>query len=91
MLAPHAPLPAAGEWDVLSSFGIRPPDAIGLGLFLEGGDRFSHLGGAASFFSALTGSSRDGRGAVVMTAANATPYLFELLRTIDEGWGDSRG
>jgi hypothetical protein len=56
-------------------------------MFLHGNDRFSHFGGAASFFSALT-ASKDGGGAVVMTASNASPFLFKLLRRIgdEQGW-----
>jgi CubicO group peptidase (beta-lactamase class C family) len=92
MLTPHAPLPAKGEWNILPILGMRPPDSIGLGMFLHGDDRFSHLGGAASFFSALTASRHDGSGAVVMTASNASPFLFKVLRAIsdDQGWSGFR-
>jgi CubicO group peptidase (beta-lactamase class C family) len=88
MLTRHTALSGKGEWNLLPLFGIRPPDSFGLGLFLHGGDRFSHFGGAHSFFSAVTGSTEDGRGAVVMTASDASPYIFKLLRAIsdDEGW-----
>ena len=57
-------------------------------MFLHGDDRFSHIGGAALFFSVLTASTRDGTGAVVMTAANPAPFPFRLLRAISEehGW-----
>jgi hypothetical protein len=57
-------------------------------MFLHGSDRFGHYGGAAGFFSALTASCKDGTGAVVMTASNATPAIFRLLRAISEdcGW-----
>jgi hypothetical protein len=67
---------------------MRPPDSCGLGMFLHGDDRFSHIGGAASFFSILTASTRDGSGAVVMTAANPAPFPFRLLRAISDehGW-----
>lgn len=88
LLTPHARLPAKGEWNLLPILGVRPPDSCGLGLFLHGDDRFSHIGGAASFFSILTASTRDGTGAVVMTAANPAPFPFRLLRAISEehGW-----
>jgi CubicO group peptidase (beta-lactamase class C family) len=91
MLRPHARLPAGGEWSVLPLLGLRCPDTFGLGMFLHGNDRFSHFGGAASFFSGLTGS-KDGTGAVVMTAANASPFLFKLLRRIgdEQGWAGFR-
>jgi CubicO group peptidase (beta-lactamase class C family) len=87
MLHVHAPLPAGGEWSILPLFGLRAPDSFGLGMFLHGDGRFSHFGGAASFFSGLTGS-KDGTGAVVMTASNASPFLFKLLRRIgdEQGW-----
>jgi hypothetical protein len=57
-------------------------------MFLHGDDRFSHIGGAASFFSILTASTQDGTGAVVMTAANPAPFPFRLLRAISDerGW-----
>jgi CubicO group peptidase (beta-lactamase class C family) len=87
MVTPHAPLPAAGDWEILPTLGLRPPDSYGLGLFLEGTDRFSHLGGAFSFFSAITGSTEDGSGAVVMTACDASPFLFELLLAISDSCG----
>jgi hypothetical protein len=45
MLTPHTPLPAKGGWNILPLLGMRPPDSIGLGMFLHGDDRFSHLGG----------------------------------------------
>jgi CubicO group peptidase (beta-lactamase class C family) len=88
LLTPRVPLPAAGEWSVLPLLGIRPPDSYGLGMFLYGGTRFGHFGGAASFFSALIGSKEDGSGAVVMMASNASPFLFKLLRAIgdEQGW-----
>ena len=80
ILTPRTPLSGRGEWNLLPILGIRPPDAAGLGMFLHGDDRFSHFGGAAGFFSAFTGSLNDGTGAVVMTAANASPFIFKLLR-----------
>ncbi len=88
LLTPHARLPAKGEWNLLPILGVRPPDSCGLGMFLHGDDRFSHIGGAASFFSVLTASTRDGTGAVVMTAANPAPFPFRLLRAISDehGW-----
>jgi CubicO group peptidase (beta-lactamase class C family) len=88
MLTPHVSLPPDGEWAILASMGMQVPDQFGLGLFHNGGERFGHIGGAASFFSALTGSTRNGSGAVVMTATNPTPYLFDILLAIDEqqGW-----
>jgi CubicO group peptidase (beta-lactamase class C family) len=88
MLTPHSPLPARGEWNLLPILGMRPPDSCGLGMFLHGDDRFSHVGGAARFFSVLTASAKDGSGAVVMTASNPTPFPFKLLRAISDehGW-----
>jgi len=88
MLTPHAPLPAKGEWNLLPILGMRPPDSHGLGMFLHGDSRFSHVGGAASFFSILTASTKDGTGAVIMTASNASPLPFKLLRAISDehGW-----
>jgi CubicO group peptidase (beta-lactamase class C family) len=92
MLTPHARLPARGEWSLLPLLGMRPPDACGLGMFLHGSDRFSHAGGAAGFFSVLTASQQDGTGAVVMTASNAAPPVFRLLRAIsdEQGWSGFR-
>jgi CubicO group peptidase (beta-lactamase class C family) len=88
LLAPHAPLPAKGEWNILPLLGMRPPDSCGLGMFLHGSDRFSHIGGAASFCSVLTASRADGSGAVVMMAANPSPFPVRLLRAIsaEQGW-----
>jgi CubicO group peptidase (beta-lactamase class C family) len=88
LLTPHAQLPAKGDWNLLPLLGMRPPDSCGLGMFLHGDDRFSHIGGAASFFSILTASTQDGTGAVVMTAANPAPFPFRLLRAIsnEHGW-----
>jgi CubicO group peptidase (beta-lactamase class C family) len=77
-------LPARGEWALLPVLGVRPPDSCGLGMFLHGDDRFSHIGGAARFCSVLTGSTSDGSGAVVMTAANPAPFPFRLLRAIGD-------
>jgi CubicO group peptidase (beta-lactamase class C family) len=88
LLTRHARLPAKGEWTVLPLLGMQPPDSCGLGMFLHGAERFSHIGGAASFFCVVTASARDGSGAVVMMAANARPYPFRLLRAIsrEQGW-----
>jgi CubicO group peptidase (beta-lactamase class C family) len=88
MLTPRTTLPAKGEWNLLQLLGLRPPDSFGLGMFLHGTDRFSHVGGASGFFAALTGSTQDGSGAVVMTAWNASPFPFRLLRAIgaEQGW-----
>jgi CubicO group peptidase (beta-lactamase class C family) len=91
MLTPRTQLPAKGEWNILPLLGMRPPDSCGLGMFLHGNDRFSHLGGAASFFAALTASMQDGSGAAVMMASNTSPFPFRLLRAIsdDQGWTGS--
>jgi len=88
ILTPRTPLTGKGEWNILPILGIRPPDSFGLGMFLHGSDRFSHYGGAHGFFAAVTASIKDGTGAVVMTASNATPALFRLLRAIgdEQGW-----
>jgi CubicO group peptidase (beta-lactamase class C family) len=92
IVTPHVPLPASGDWELLPTLGVRPPDSYGLGLFLEGSDRFSHAGGAESFFSMITGSRHDGSGAVVMTASDASPFLFGLLLAISDehGWSGFR-
>lgn len=87
VLTPRTPLTGRGEWNILPLVGIRPPDSFGLGMFLHGSDRFSHYGGAAGFFSALTASTKDGTGVVVMTTSNATPSLFRLLRAISDEYG----
>lgn len=87
MLTPRATLPLEGDWAVLPTLGVRPPDRSGLGLFLEGADRFSHLGGAANFFSILTGSIGDGDGGVVMSAAGASTVIFEVARLLSEHYG----
>jgi CubicO group peptidase (beta-lactamase class C family) len=84
LLTPYARLPAKGEWNLLPILGMRPPDSCGLGMFLHGRDRFSHVGGAASFFSVLTASAADRTGAVVMTAANPRPFPFRLLLAISD-------
>lgn len=88
MLSPHHALPAKGEWNFLPLLGVRPPDTVGLGMFLRGSERFSHVGGAHSFFSMLSASLTEGTGGVVMVAANASPYPFRLLRAMSKqhGW-----
>jgi CubicO group peptidase (beta-lactamase class C family) len=92
MLTPHRQLPARGEWNALPLFGLRPPDSSGLGLFLTGREWFSHIGGARSFCSMLTGSLADGTGAVVMTATGSPRIMFRLMRAIsdEEGWSHFR-
>ncbi len=87
ILTPRTALSGRGEWNLLPILGIRPPDSAGLGMFLHGRDRFGHFGGAAGFFSAFTGSLSDGTGGVVMTASNASPFIFKLLRTISREYG----
>jgi CubicO group peptidase (beta-lactamase class C family) len=88
MLTPHGSLPARGQWMALPLFGLRPPDSAGLGMFLTGDAWFSHIGGARSFCSMLTGSIADGAGAVVMTATGSPRLVFRLMRAISdqEGW-----
>lgn len=48
----------------------------------------ARTGGAASFFSVLTASTKDGTGAVIMTAANPPAVPFRLLLAISDehGW-----
>src|SRR5262249_62361769 len=87
MLSVSTPLPEEGDGSVLPSLGLRPPDRFGHGLFLEGADRFSHLGGAAGFFSLLTGSTSAGSGAVVMSASDPTPFVFHVARAVADGYG----
>jgi CubicO group peptidase (beta-lactamase class C family) len=87
MLRPHTDLPPEGEWSVLPTLGVRPPDRYGLGFFLEGNDRFSHLGGASGFFSILSASTQDGSGAVVMTASDPDPIAFAVLLAIGDEYG----
>jgi CubicO group peptidase (beta-lactamase class C family) len=88
MLRSHARLPMKGEWNLLPLLGVRPPHAVGLGLFLHQADRFSHAGGASSFFCMFTASTADGSGGLVMIAGNASPYPFAILRGMsrDYGW-----
>jgi CubicO group peptidase (beta-lactamase class C family) len=87
MLEPRVDLPPEGDWSQLPSLGVRPPDQYGLGVFLEGTDRFSHLGGAAGFFSILSASVHDGTGTVVMTASDPSPLAFEVLLAISDEYG----
>jgi CubicO group peptidase (beta-lactamase class C family) len=94
MLTANARVPVRGEWMLLPLLGMPRPKACGLGMFLFGDGRFGHIGGAASFFSVLVASGKDGGGAVVMTAANPSRFPFRLLRAIadDQGWtGFRRG
>jgi CubicO group peptidase (beta-lactamase class C family) len=92
LLAPAAALPARGEWTVLPLLGVRRPDSFGLGLFLTGGDWFTHTGGAHSFFSMLAGSTTTGQGAVVMVAANSARFALRLMTAVcdEEGWNGFR-
>ena len=88
MVAPHVELPAEGEWTVLRSLGVEPPDRMGLGLFLTATGWFSHLGGAHGAFSGLFGSFAGGHGVVAMTRGEATPDFFMRLLAIatERGW-----
>jgi len=88
MKAVQVELPADGEWAVLRTLGIEPPDRFGLGLFLTGDAWFSHLGGAHAHFSGMFGSLDGEGGAVLATEGEATPAFFEaLLALADEhGW-----
>jgi len=78
MTTPHVGVPFRGQWLLLALLGLRRPQSAGLGLFLRG-DRFLNLGGAAGSFSALTGSTEDGTGAVVMTAGFRPPFALRVL------------
>jgi hypothetical protein len=51
-----------------------------------------NLGGAAKGFSALTGSTEEGSGAVVMTAGCRSPFAIRALLELGdaEGWTDLR-
>jgi CubicO group peptidase (beta-lactamase class C family) len=91
MTTPLAKLPYRGQWTVLAFLGLRFPRQAGLGVFV-GDHRFINLGGAAGSFSALTGSTEDGTGAVVMTAGCRSPLAVRLLLEISEarGWTDLR-
>lgn len=91
MTTPHAKLPYRGQWTVLALLGLRFPRQTGLGLFVQK-HRFINLGGAAGSFSALTGSTENGSGAVVMTAGCRSPLVVRLLLQISDaqGWTDLR-
>lgn len=82
LLAPRTKVPVRGEWLILPLLGAPRPRSCGLGMFGFGNGRFGHDGGAASFSSVFLASARDGGGAVVMTALNASPFPFRLLRAI---------
>jgi CubicO group peptidase (beta-lactamase class C family) len=88
LVSEETAVPIRGEWMILPLLGLRWPRSCGLGMFGFGGGRFGHVGGAASFFSVLVASVQDGNGAVVMTAANASPFPFRLLRAVsdEQGW-----
>jgi CubicO group peptidase (beta-lactamase class C family) len=83
MTTPHASLPWRGQWRLLPVFGVEPPRSHGLGLFLRD-NRFINLGGAARSFSALTGSTTDGSGAVVMTAGCRPPLVLRTLLALND-------
>jgi CubicO group peptidase (beta-lactamase class C family) len=88
MVEPHVELPAEGEWTMLRSLGVEPPDRMGLGLFLTATGWFGHLGGAHGAFSGMFGSLADGHGIVAMTHGEATPAFFQRLVVIatERGW-----
>jgi CubicO group peptidase (beta-lactamase class C family) len=91
MTSAHVALPFRGQWTLLALFGLARPHSHGLGLFVREA-RFINLGGAAGFFSALTGSLEDGTGAVVMTAACRTPLVLRILFELNDaqGWSGVR-
>ena len=91
MLDPRVSLPSGGEWRPIRLVGIQPPQSAGLGLFVRQ-HRFINLGGAAKSFSALTGSSETGTGAIVMTTGCRTPVVFRILLQLSDiqGWSDFR-
>ncbi len=88
MAEPHVELPAEGEWTMLRSLGVEPPDRMGLGLFLTATGWFGHLGGAHGAFSGLFGSLAGGQGVVAMTRGEVTPAFFERLVAVaaERGW-----
>lgn len=88
---PQARLPYRGQWRLLAILGLKFPRHAGLGVFV-GEHRFINLGGAAGSFSALTGSTEDGTGAVVMTAGCRSPLAVRVLLEIGDaqGWTDLR-
>ena len=67
--------------------GIAPPDSYGLGFFLDGRERFGHIGGAHSFCAVMYGSTADGTGAVIMAACDLDPFPLGLLLAIGDGHG----
>lgn len=91
MTTPHARVPVRGQWMLLALLGLELPTDGGLGVFVRG-PRLLNLGGAAKGFSALTGSTESGSGAIVMTAglrpAFALAVLFELADAM--GWSGLR-
>lgn len=87
MLTPAVELPLKGEWNFFPLLGLWPPDSMGMGMFLHGRARFSHVGGASNFCSMITGSLVDGSGGAVMTAGNTSPYPFRLLRAAARQFG----
>jgi CubicO group peptidase (beta-lactamase class C family) len=91
MTSPRVPLPTLGQWTATALLGLARPQSAGLGLFLRG-LRFINLGGAAGSFSALTGSTEDGNGAVVMTAGCRPPLVLRVLFALADaqGWSGVR-
>jgi CubicO group peptidase (beta-lactamase class C family) len=87
MVEPHAELPAEGEWTVLRSLGLEPPDRMGLGLFLTATGWFGHLGGAHGAFSGMFGALAGRHGIVAMTRGEATPVFFQRLVAIAAAGG----
>jgi len=86
MLTPAVDLPAEGDWTALAGLGIQPPDRCGLGTFLVGSDRFIHPGGAPGFFSLITGSTSDGTGGAIMSAADPTALFFDVASAAADEW-----
>ncbi|HKC77566.1 MAG TPA: serine hydrolase domain-containing protein [Gaiellaceae bacterium] len=91
MTTPQAGLPFGGQWTVVRALGLAFPRRAGLGLFVDA-HRFINLGGASGSFSALTGSTGDGSGAVVMTAGCRSPRAIRILLEVADaqGWSDLR-
>ncbi len=87
MVTPHAALPAEGDWTELPALGIAPPGHYGLGFFLDGRERFGHIGGAHSFCAVAYGSVAGGTGAVIMAASDLAPFPLGLLLAIGDGHG----
>lgn len=84
MLSPSVALPEEGEWNALPQLGLRAPDKFGLGVFLEGDERFSHLGGALGFYSLLTGSTVNGTGGILMSASDPSELFFALALALSD-------